>query len=310
MFAGLVPLVPIVMFEARAGWPMMRHRLVETQSGAGLALRNLGTLFGGQLLYLSPILAALAVVVMRDLWRARAHDPLSRLLFLSVVVPFFPLVALCLWSPVAEPHWLAPALLGLPIHAARRIATRSLCSKPVFVGALSIAASLSLAVHAWVLIPSLGRLLPKDVDPKFDISSELFGWPTAIQVVQEQLAGNATPFDPNGLETIVVGPHWTVCAQLQAALPDVRVGCATKIRDDFDGWLPREQWRHAERVLFVTDNRFPTDGSEQLPELTRTGQTRVRVLRAGRTARIFEFFMYDRRAQGFYTLPPYGANSR
>ena len=107
-----------------------------------------------------------------------------------------------------------------------------------------------------------------------------------------------TPFDPEGREVVVVGPHWTVCAQLQAGLPGIRVGCATPIPDDFDAWLPRSQWREAEHVLFVTDNRFPGDGAEQLPAHVKVAQSRVRILRGGRTARVFELSLYERRAQG------------
>jgi hypothetical protein len=110
------------------------------------------------------------------------------------------------------------------------------------------------------------------------------------------MKGAGTPFDPEGREVVVVGPHWTVCAQLQAGLPGIHVGCATPVPDDFDRWLPREHWRKAEHVLFVTDNRFPGDGGEQLPAHVQTGRSRVRVLRAGKTARIFELVLYERRA--------------
>jgi hypothetical protein len=281
---------------------MLRHRFVDTQAGAGVAARNVGALLGGQLLYLSPLLAVLAAVIARDLVRQRARDPLARLLFVAFAVPFVPLVALCLWSPVAEPHWLAPALLALPIHAARRLPEAALASRRALVAALLVAGTLTAGAHAWVLVPSSASLLPKGADAKLDLASELYGWPMAIQAVKDQLASGATPFDPLGRDAVVVGPHWTVCAQLHAALPGVRVGCATAVRDDFDGWLPRAAWRRAERVLFVTDNRFPGDGAKELPELVRTAQSRVRVLRGGRTARVFEVFIYDRRAQGM--LPP------
>ena len=69
-------------------------------------------------------------------------------------------------------------------------------------------------------------------------------------------------------------------------------------QDDFDDWLPRDQWRKAEHVLWVTDNRFPGDGAEQLPAHVRSSQARVRVMRGGRTSRIFELYLYERRAQG------------
>jgi hypothetical protein len=300
LVAGLVVVAPIVLFEAKTGWPMLRHRFVDTQhdAGAAVVLRNLGALLGGQLAYLSPVFAVLVVVVARDLWRERSRDAVSRLLFLAFAIPIAPLLAMCVWSPVAEPHWLAPAFLVLPIHAARRVGEVALSSKRVTTVALAVAATLTAIAHAWVLLPASARLLPTSADPKIDIASELYGWPTAIAAVKEQMATASTPFDPEGREVVVVGPHWTICAQLQAGLPGVRVGCATPVTDDFDTWLPRKEWRAAEHVLFVTDNRFPGDGAEQLPGHVAEAQSRVRILRGGRTARVFELVLYDRRAQG------------
>ena len=164
--------------------------------------------------------------------------------------------------------------------------------------AAAIAGALTLGAHVWVLVPSSARVLPASADPKLDIASELYGWPTAMDAVREAMATAGTPFDPEGREVVVVGPHWTVCAQLHAGLPGVRVGCATPVPDDFDTWLPRGQWRRAEHVLFVTDNRFPGDGAEQLPAHVRSGQSRVRIMRGGKTARVFELYLYERRAQG------------
>lgn len=324
-WAGLltcaVVLAPIVLFEARSGWPMLQHRLVDTQESAGIALRNAGGLVLGQLAYLSPIVAWLAVTSARDLVRRRGRDARSKLAFYTFIVPLGPLVLLTLWSRVAEPHWIAPALLSLPLHAARRASetedapsdqettparrTTPLDATPprfarrrLLSVALAVAAAMTLAAHAWVLVPSATRLLPESTDPKLDITSELYGWPSVLEAAREQLKNAATPMDPEGHEVVVVGPHWTICAQLAAGLPDVRVGCATPIPDDFDRWLPREAWRHADQVLYVTDNRFPGDGADQLPTLARTAQTRVRVLRGGRTARVFELYFYDRRASG------------
>ncbi len=299
LLAGLVVVLPLASFEAKTGWPMLHHRFVDTQPGAGLALRNLGALLGGQLAYLSPVFAVLVLFAARDLVRQRASDAFSRLLFCAFAIPIVPLVVFCLWSPVAEPHWVAPALLALPLHAVRR-ASRiggALVSRRVFLAASGVAAFFTLAAHAWVLIPESARLRPADTDARIDIASELYGWPTAITAVKEQLKGAATPFDPEGREVFVVGPHWTLCAQLAAGLPGIRVGCATPVADDFDRWTPRAEWRNAEHVIFVTDNRYSTvDGAAQLPGHVQTGRSRVRVMRGGRSARVFELFMYDRRA--------------
>jgi hypothetical protein len=314
LIAGVIVVVPIFLYEAESGWPMLRHRLSDTQHGAGLALRNALALVGGQLLYLSPVFAVFAAIVARDLFRARSQDPAARLLFLAFAVPLLPLTALCLWSPVAEPHWLAPALLALPIHAASEsggLVTHKgrapegragRARRRLFIGGAAVAGVITAAAYTWVLLPATARLRPAETDARLDIASELYGWPIAIGAVKEQLKAASSPFDPEGREVVIVGPHWTICAQLQAALPDHRVGCATPIPDDFDLWLPREQWRKAERVLYLTDNRFPGDGASELPEHVQAARSRVRVLRGGRTARVFELFLYERRAQGLRDL--------
>ncbi len=296
--AGIVVDVPFVLYEARLGWPMLHHRFVETQDGAGLALKNFGALLGGQLVYLSPVVVWLAVLVARDLVRRRNDDVASRVLFWTFAVPLVPLVALCIWSPVAEPHWIAPPLLALPIHAARRAADGvDFVRRRLVISAMAVAGAFTLIVHAWVLVPAASRLVPESIDPQANIANELYGWPQAIGAVREQMALAATPFDPEGREVVVIGPHWTICAQLHAALPGVRVGCATPIPDDFDRWLPRDTWRRADNVLFVTDNRFGGDGADQLPAHVRVSQSRVRVLRGGRTARVFDLYLYSQRGK-------------
>lgn len=303
-WAGLamtaVVLLPIVLFESRRGFPMIHHRLVATQAGAGFSPKNIAAVIGGQFVYLSPLMVILAFLVGRDLIRARRHDVVSRLFAVVFVTSLVPLTLLSLWSPVAEPHWIAPALLVLPLHAARRgrWAARPLVSRRMGGAALGVAGSFSLAAHLWVLVPSSARLMPEDTDPKLDIASELYGWPTASTAIREQMASVATPYDPEGRDTVVVGPHWTVCAQIQASLPHAQVGCATPMPDDFDDWLPRATWRRAHHVLFVTDNRFGGDGAGELPSHVRTGQSRVRILRGGRTARVFELYLYENQASG------------
>ncbi|MDB4993277.1 MAG: hypothetical protein JWM74_709, partial [Myxococcaceae bacterium] len=42
--AGLVIVLPIASYESKTHWSMLQHRFVDTQHGAGLALRNLGVL--------------------------------------------------------------------------------------------------------------------------------------------------------------------------------------------------------------------------------------------------------------------------
>jgi hypothetical protein len=289
--AGALAILPIVGWELDRGWPMIRHRLVETQSGAGLSLRNLGAVVGGQLLYVSPLLAIALVAVARHLWRERARDATRVLLFSTFAAPLAILLPLVLWSRVAEPHWLAPPLLALLLHAFTSSApvTGVLSSARFRRAAVAVAGVLSLAAHAWVLVPAAARLVPKE-HAHLDITSELYGWPDAIASVREVIAQEGPPS-----EVAVVGPHWIVCAQLHAALgADARVGCLTPIRDDFDGWTPRDSLRDAVSLVYVTDARFDLDVAAAFPKRAVLETRRIVVTRGGRVVREFRISVLGR----------------
>jgi hypothetical protein len=308
--SGCLVVLPIAEYEAHAGWPMLRHRLVDTQHGAGVSLRNLGALVLGQFAYLSPLMVIIAALVAVDLWRSRRKDATSVLLNWSMLLPLAALVPLCLWSRVAEPHWIAPALLGLPLHYARsRGATATVdpeaeharsTSLPRWLGVASLvsAGALSVAVYAWVLVPRLVALVPKSAyDPRVDIANELYGWREATRLVKEMAAPQETPGEPGSV--VIVGPHWVICAQLHAGLGAAfRVGCMSPVRDDFDDWNPRAGWQRADIVLLVTDNRFPVEPLGLFPDRVVTDQRRLTIFRGGRIARTFTVDVLSLRARG------------
>jgi hypothetical protein len=291
LVAGALVFAPVVQFEVASGWPMLRHRLVDTQAAAGVSLRNLGALVGGQLAYLSPLVVVLVALAMRSLWRER-RDVVGSLLLATCLVPLAVLVPLCVWSRVAEPHWIAPALLALAPAAAR---TQAPPSRRLVVASVGLAAVVVLAVHAWVLVPPLLRLAPASYDPRLDLANELRGWPEVVAAARQEARSESTPTSSPG-EVVIVGPHWVVCAQLEAALRgEVPVGCTTPVRDDFDDWLPRSRWQQADSIVWVTDRRFgaPPDLPAYAPLRTRE----VRIERAGRTVRVFTLVVLARRAQ-------------
>jgi hypothetical protein len=295
--AGLLVVVPVATFESRHGWPMLHHRLVDTQMSAGLSLRNVGALVGGQLVYLSPLVALLAVFAVRACWRGRG-DAIGRLLLTSFLVPLVPLVALCLWSPVAEPHWIAPALLSLVPAAARAPAA---ASRRLVIASVALAGVMVAAVHAWALVPAAARLAPEDSDPRLDLTNELVGWPAVVDEVRAEAVAEWSPGAERG-EVTVVGPHWVICAQLEAALRgEWPVGCATPVRDDFDDWWPRSRWRDADVILWVSDARFESPSGEPsyaglLGTHVALRTREVRVERGGRSVRVFRLTVLSRRA--------------
>jgi hypothetical protein len=287
--AGLVVFFPVLSFEARNGWPMIAHRLTDTQHAAGFSLRNLAAFVGGQLAYLSPLVAVLVVQGARTAWRDRA-DAVGTLLFTTSALPAFALIVLSLWSRIAEPHWIAPALLALGPTMARTAGDGP--SRRLVIASGALAASFVALVYAWVLVPQALRLAPATYDARLDLTNELYGWPSVLSAVRDEVAAVASP----GLEDVtVVGPNWVVCAQLEADLRgDVHVGCDTPIRDDFDGWWPRERWRTAEAIVWVTDERYGLP--PRLPLHALLTLREVRVERAHRVVRIFTIAVYARRA--------------
>jgi hypothetical protein len=235
--------------------------------------------------------AVLAVLSAREAWAGRG-DAVGALLLATFAVPFAVLLPLCLWSRVAEPHWMAPALLSLVPALARapRPAPKRLIIAAGATGAAAVA-----AVHAWVLWPAASRFVPVPQDPRVDLANELYGWPEVVRAVRAEAASAWAPGSVRG-DVAVVGPHWVVCAQLEAALRgEIAVGCDTPIRDDFDLWWPRALWKKADAIIWVTDARFGPPPALASYATART--SKVRLFRGGRAVRVFTIATMTRRAQ-------------
>jgi hypothetical protein len=281
---ALVVFSPVVLDEVARGFPMLRHRLVDTQKGAGPSLRNLGVLVGGQLLYVTPPLLWAAFLVARDLYRRRKDDIVSSLLW-CVTVASVPLVALACLSRVAEPHWVAPIYLALPLHFARSrrgaegVHPAMALVKPGLAKlATGVGAAAVVVAHAWVLLPWSPKLLGAKYEARYDLANDLYAWRTGLPLLKRAFAQS---LDLESPAPIVVGPHWTVCAQVHAALPaSILVGCEGDIPDDFSRWLPRSTWDQAPVVLYVTDDRFG-DSAGALPRRRLDAAWQVDVERGG-----------------------------
>jgi hypothetical protein len=287
--AGLLVIAPIISYETTLGWPMLRHRLVDTQHAAGLSLRNAAALLGGQLLYLSPGVALLGARAIRTL-RVDRGDAVSSLLFWAFAIPASFLVPLCLWSRVAEPHWMTPALLAL-VPAATRATETERPSR--VIAATAVAGAMVAAVYAWTLIPEATRLAPAGWDPKLDITTELCGWPAVLAAVEEEIPDARAAAGPE--DVAVVAPHWVLCAQLAAGIVGrAHVGCNTPVPDDFDGWWPRDRWRAAGAIVWVTDTRFGPPPDLQGHVLLRSRE--IAIPRGGRIVRRFTVAIFTRNA--------------
>ena len=129
-----------------------------------------------------------------------------------------------------------------------------------------------------------------DTDPQIIAAVERLGNLDTVEAAR-------TPLDAN--DVVVVGLHWTVCGQLRAGLPrTIDVGCMTHGGDDFDTWLPREQWMKRGTVILVTTDKLGMDRPEELfPDFAIDGDSRVSMFRGGRPMRVFHIIILRRRAK-------------
>lgn len=270
-----IVIAPVVLEEIERGFPMLRHRLIATEHG-GLSLRNVGALFGGQLLYLTPPIAFAAFLLLRDLVRHRGDDAGSRLLFFTTLAAS-PLLALALFSKVAEPHWVTPVFLALPLHFARRLDAEPL-GKRLIQASVAFGVGGTALIFVMVLSPWLPKLLGDRYVPRYDLANDMHVWREAMPLVEQALEAGSV----DGAPSIVVGPHWIVCAQLRAALPaSVHVGCDGEKRADFEGWLPKATWSQAPVIYYVSDDRFDALPQASLPEHSVDSIARTGVRRGG-----------------------------
>jgi hypothetical protein len=148
-------------------------------------------------------------------------------------------------------------------------------------------------VYTWVLVPELVRLAPRSYDPRLDLANELYGWQEAVRAVREEALAASTPGSARG-DVSIVGPHWVVCAQVEAALRgEFAVGCDTPVRDDFDDWWPRARWKTADVIVWVTDARFGPVPS--FPDYALERTRHVTIQRGGRAVRVFTITVLARR---------------
>jgi dolichyl-phosphate-mannose-protein mannosyltransferase len=281
---------PLLSWEVEQGFPMLRHRLITTPGEAGPSLLTLARLLTGQLLYVTPPFLVGAWLVARDLFRKEHGGARERLLQLTALSAFVPLVLLCLYSPVAEPHWLGPAYLGLALYVGRSHAVQRwlrLCCCIVGLAMVTLG-------WAWVrtdLPVRVGDLLG-GYEPRYDPSNDLYAWKSGGALLEDavQQARKRTGRTPT-----VVGPHWVVCAQAELALRgEVPVGCDSPIDDDYDRWLPRQRWAGAATILFVSDSRFDAGTPFTLSEHELVSRHEVEVRRGGRLVRTISVLELDR----------------
>ena len=281
-WAGLVTAAavvsPVVLWNLEHDWIQLRHRLIWSQAGAAFSLRNLGALIGGQVLYTGPVLILFLWALVR-LWKRRDEKGPALVVYVSGITLVCTYL-LCLWSPVAEPHWPFAGYLALAAGVPGVIDTGMKTPGRIFKAAIVWSFGMYILAHVFVLTPLLPTLLPHDdYEPRYDISNELYGWGAVAEKVRTIAESGEK----------IASSHYTMCSQLAFHLSrddDPSVVCASDQTDDFDLWnmVPRRQ----DRILFVADNRFGGLPQSLLSRICRQVST-LEVRRGGRWVRRFRF---------------------
>lgn len=282
---------PFVAYEIREGFPMWQHRVVATQGASGISLRNLGALIGGQVLYVTPPFLLAGYYVLR---RLDPQDPTQALLLRATWIPALPLIGLCLWSKVAEPHWIGPCYLGLCLAASR---LPDALGRKVRVACAGTGGLAIILAALWVGTDLPPKLLGKAYEPRYDLANDMHAWDAGVRLVKETVT--ETELKHLGATTPpVVGPHWVICAQLHAGLQRrAPIGCRTPEGDDFRKWYPEASWWSAPRILYVTDDRFEATTEQLLaefPDRRVVSRKRTTILRGRVPVRRIEVTLLER----------------
>jgi len=248
---------------------------------------------------------------LAESWRRRASGRGAWQIVVWLAGPYLGVFFLVtLLTPEAEPHWplmgflpLFPALAAAwPERLARTSATGRWRLRRAAVVGVGLALLLDVVGHVHVLTPWLARCLPDRVyaaNARWDIASELHGWPAVGARVRERLAAGEGSF--------AFAYHYTMCAQLSLALhPDVPVYCPNRRTDAFDllglGAPPA-----GGDGIFVGDWRYtdPPDTIYRCRELEAQPEI-LEVARSGLKAREFRLW----RCRGYGGLTPDGTGGR
>ena len=281
-FIGAMGFALLVWIDQKQNWAMFSHRLVDTQSKAGFSFRNIGAVVGGQLGYVSPLLAIAGVYVLVDLVQRGDQSPQSRALRALLVGTGIPLLVLCLWSRVAEPHWLAPVWVILAVAAPQ-------FGKPpmwVIKGALPIALGSFFLVVVYCTT-NIAPHLPKPLyQPKYDLSNDLYAWGDAFgenppaPILEKIMATNNEAPQTNPTNSpYILTPHWTIAARVQLAT-SLPTQTTHAVSDDFKQWNNKFSASSAP-IAVVWDDRFERPNTPPCAE-----KSEYSLIRAGKTTRV------------------------
>lgn len=202
---ALAVTTPVVVWNARHGWPTLWHVLRQTGADrqGGFELQNLPEFLGGQIGVLGPPMAVLMGGAIVDALSRRSRDDArsrQMRLLLWIGLPFLIGNALLTFRSKVQPNWPAPAYFSLLILTAYFVATRLRDQtvwkpwRPWFWSAAALGVVATPLLHRTDLIYPLVRwqheARGKEGLPsvrQLDATARLKGWREVGQRVSDEL---------------------------------------------------------------------------------------------------------------------------
>jgi len=290
---GILFFAPVLIWNVMRGFPSFTYHLVERNRGFRFDWEPVQIYLVGQLGYLSPLVFFAALVVLWQLGRMALIERDEKALFLFAmsfpyILVFSVAVAL---SPTGKPHWPAMGYLtlfcALPWFWREKWRTggwwkRVLQPIPVL--------ALAAAMTALVLVQSVYPVIR--MDPRLDLTNDLYGWPETGKVVQqeyERLSRDAP--------TVVITRRLNMAAPLRFYTPGkIPVYSISHVNEQYDIWgrgtlagLPR-----GANAVYVADSRFSPGRMEGFGFSRIEALPPIDVFRGGRRVKqFFVFRLYD-----------------
>ena len=249
--------------------PLLRHwrtHDIGLQLATDVSPLRVAMQLGRPLLGVTPPFLVAGVLLATDLLRRSDPSPVDRMLKYPLLLGLLPLAALAACT-TGETDWLWPAYVVLSLHVARSPVPRRSLSWTCGATGLGVA----LLGWCWLrtTLPLRAGEWLGGYEPALDASNDYYAWQPEKELLEEAVREVRSR---TGQSPIVIGPHWSVCAQAEIVLGgDVHVGCDSVERDDYDDWSSPALWEAAQTLLFVTDSRFDA------PPLTFFGRDVVSV---------------------------------
>lgn len=205
MLIALLMTTPVVIWNARHGWPTLWHVLRQTGADrqGGFAWQNLPEFVGGQLGVLGPPVAVLMGGAIVYALSRRSRDDARRRemgLLLWIGLPFLIGNALLTFRSKVQPNWPAPAYFSLLILTAYFVATRLRDQtawkpwRPWFGSAVALGIVATPVLHDTGLLYPIVRWQHAvrgakgfPVATRFDPTARLKGWRQVGARVTEEL---------------------------------------------------------------------------------------------------------------------------